>query len=111
MNDDKLVQDAFFNRFKGYRLPKKLNLAKLPAHEKKAYYTRCQDLVENIVFFTEFQEWKRQIFHELAMNTKTELERQGYRMTLNAIDEFEKRLRLHAGLKTNTPLKRINEML
>lgn len=109
MEEEQLLEKYFYERFKGYELP--LEPLKIPEGERQGYYIRAKDLVQSDVLRNELREVKRKLYNELALRTKTELERQGYRMTLIAISDLEKRLTVLGDLYASKPLRALQDRL
>ncbi|MFH2232622.1 MAG: hypothetical protein ABII13_05660 [Patescibacteria group bacterium] len=106
------IEQLFYERYEGYTpslegLDKQLNDS-----DKRAYYIRIKDLIGNTALQAELDEWKRKLYKELALKANNDLERQGYRMTLIAIQDFETRLRRLASLaRENMNLTKPADML
>ncbi len=114
MKAEKIVQDLFIEEFKGFDCPFEGSETKLKAMndgQRQHYYLQAKDLWSNEVLKSELIEWKRKLYTELALRSQTELERQGYRMTLIAIQEFEKRLGSLSLLYSQKPLQSLQDRL
>lgn len=105
--DHELVTLEFLKRYSAFECPfqsvdeweKKANLA-----DRRAYYLKAKDLVDHEVYKREILDMKRSFFTKLALQANTDLERQGYRMTLIALDMLEKRFETLASKHSATPL-------
>jgi len=108
MDDQQIIDNAFYERFKGYDAlfqSADERLAKSPEGERRAYYLKAQDLVMHEVLKSEIADMKRKLYNELALRANTELDRQGYRMTLIALQDFENRLSALASRYSVKPLE------
>lgn len=109
MEDEQLVEKYFYERFKGYDMP--LEPLKIPDTEKQGYFLRAKDLSQSDVLRKEIAEVKRKLYFELALRAKTDMERQGYRQSLIAIADLEKRLLSLGDLYSAKPLRALQDKL
>lgn len=112
--DIKLIEDAFYKRFQGYDCSfesQETKVQQMPTADRNGYYLKAKDLVENQAFISEIREWKRKLYTELALRSNNDLERQGYRMTLLAIQDFETRLNKLASMYGIKPLRTLQDKL
>lgn len=108
------AETLFLERFQGYEIPftsADQRIAKMEESARKGYYLAAKNLADNEVLKLEIAEWKRKLYTELALRSEDALERQGYRMTLIAIQEFEKRLQSLGNLYASKPLQSLSDKL
>lgn len=106
---DSIALEAFKDVFSGYAYPFKSSDEILRSKDdghRAFYYEKAKSLTENDVLQQEIQEWKRNLYAKLALQSMTDVERTAYRATLIAIVDFEKRFTSLAALVHKLPLKR-----
>jgi hypothetical protein len=111
---DKLISDTFYAAFLGYKFPdasQDEKLTRMPESQRTLYCLKAKDALENETLVAELADWKRRMYMALALQANSELERQGYRQTLLAIQAFEKRLYSLASQHSTKPLQSLSERL
>lgn len=111
---NRLIEWVFSKRFAAYEYQfdkADVRIMKMKDAEKKEYYRRAKDIVENETYSSEMQELVRKYYTELACKTGTPLEQQAYRLTLKAIQDFDGRLKALASLYSPPTVSRISEQL
>lgn len=109
-----IVEWMFRKRFGAYEhqfVKADVKIMKMKDAEKKEYYRRAKDIVENETYAAEVQELIRKYYAELACTTNGELEQQSYRLTLKAIQDLDGRLKALASLYSPPTVSRISEQL
>jgi hypothetical protein len=92
---DNTVLKAFYALYSGYEYPFASSdeiLAKKDEGGRRFYFEQAKSLVESATLRQELTEWKRTLYAKLALVSMNDMERNGYRMTLLSIRDFEKRL-------------------
>jgi hypothetical protein len=78
---------------------------------RKGFYLRARELKEHDVLLLEITEMKRTLYNELALRANSELERQGLRLAMLAINEFQKRLEKVGNMYQIKPLQSLSNKL
>lgn len=69
-------------------------LQKLPREERQTHYRQLAEIVEKSAFRREIDEWKRRLTRVLAIeDTLTEVQKQGLRQTLVAVEDFAAKIK------------------
>lgn len=68
-------------------------IAEMKEAERTEYYRQCKELIDNRAFVQELQELVKTYYGELACQTVSKTEQNAYRLTLKALQDFEKRVR------------------
>jgi predicted AAA+ superfamily ATPase len=107
-----IIDKIFAKLYRTYEYPfesSDLKIAKMKEAERTEYYRQCKELAENRAFIQEMQELVRTLYGELACRTVSKVEQAGYRLTLKAIQDLEKRIRTFGNMykapSVNRPLK------
>lgn len=109
-----LIEWMFRKCFDGYEHQFEkadVRISRMKDVERKEYYRRAKDIVENETYSAEIQELIRKYYAELACKTGSVLEQQSYRLTLKAIQDLDGRLKALASLYSPPTVSRISEQL
>lgn len=90
------IKSVFEDRYKGYLFPferAKEKLMEMPVAQKVEYFRAAKDILENRVYQSEIQELIRTYYQQLAVKSSGSDEATAYRLTLMALQDFDKRLR------------------
>lgn len=112
MNEKELLQSEFIKRFglfDGTFDGVDKWLTSTSAGERSAYYLKAKEMVNHEVFQREMLEMKRKAYTILALNELSDLERQGYKMLLIALDEMDKRFQVLASRYSQKPLTNVSD--
>ena len=113
-DDSALIHAEFVRRFSVYDNLSQCaddRIKEMPEDKRKAYWLAAKELAENECLRLEIAEVKRRLYQELALKAEKPLEREGYRMTLMAIQSFEKRLRTLGSYYAVKPIETVADKL
>lgn len=106
MTDDELVRAEFMRRFSTWNIPiERIStlLDRVPNEERQMHYQELNELINKDAFKREIADWKRRVAKTLAMGIHndreiSEVEKQGLRILMIEIENFEETLRKRAML-------------
>lgn len=90
-----LVSVLFEDWFAGYVFPFDRSsslILGMPEAERVEYFRQAKELRENRVYTLEIQELIRVYYQKLAVDSKTEVERTAYRLTVKALQDLDRRI-------------------
>jgi len=61
--------------------------------ERAEYIRSAKMLAENEAFICEMEEWKRKLYSELALSSKSEMSMTAYRLTIKSVLDFQDRIK------------------
>lgn len=106
--DDEVVKQEFMRRFSAWDIPVEqlqVSLDRLTNEQRQGHYLDLKEILDKPAFKRELDDWKRRVAKTLAMGVNpsaktdlTELEKQGLRIMMLEIDNFESMLRSRANL-------------
>lgn len=114
MELENIALKAFQEAFTGYQYPFESSDRILESKDTGArayYYEKAQTLVNDEVLKQELTEFKRSLYAKLALQSMTDIERTAYRVTLLAVNNFEKRLQALADRVKSLPMKPVADSL
>ena len=108
------IETAFQGSYCSWEFPtetldKKLNA--MPDDVRQIHFRRIREILEDKDFQMEVDEWKRELYHRLALGKVTEEERRGLQFALLSVESFQKRLTEIGSRVATKPLRSLRESL
>ena len=120
MSEDEVIKKEFMRRFSTWNIPIEhidVTLSKVPNEVRQQHYQELKDIISKDAFKREVNDWKRRVARTLSMgiwNNQeiTELQKQGLRMFMIEIENFEETLSKRAMLTSPVkPLRALSEKI
>jgi hypothetical protein len=114
MEDAKLIEEMFRARFEDYEMPElggERALSAMSEGQRATHVAGIADALRNAPLALEFSWVKRRLYNTLAVHETDPAIRQGLRLALLAIMDFEKRLKHVASRAKEAPIQPLSTKL